>query len=323
MPGARIGLDNPAFAGRLRTNSRRSDYERRAVISSSRAINDVRRLRSTVKQSPTTALATVSPSRSVHRVTPKNIPSRQTRSTVLMRRLVRANGVRRGRRRFNARGVALSSFAAILFLFGTGVGLLQLHTNKEVKAQVKTLAAQSQVLSDSSDSDSDEHSGLPSEDLPKGNVSSYKVAPESPKIISISKLGVKARVLRMGLKSNGEIKTPNNIYDTGWFENSARPGELGAVFIDAHVHGPTKPGVFAGIKKLRPGDKIKIERGDGKIFTYSVVKNQLYDKDKVDMGAVLNSAVPGKPGLNLMTCDGHYKADGGYDKRIVVFAVQD
>jgi LPXTG-site transpeptidase (sortase) family protein len=239
-----------------------------------------------------------------------------------MRQVVTAK--RQAKRRkihFNTRSVMLSSLAGILFLFGLGVGFMQLHTNKEVKAQVKTLAAQTQSVEEGGDVPVE--SGLPSEERPTGSVGGYKAAPESPKIISIADLGVRARVLRMGVKPNNEIKTPNNIYDTGWFENSARPGELGAVFINAHVHGPSKPGVFAGLKKLKEGQKIKIERGDGKIFTYSVVKTEVYDKDKVDMGAALNSIVPGKPGLNLITCDGQYKADGGYSKRIVVFAVQD
>lgn len=263
-----------------------------------------------------------SSNRSVHRAAPKHTPSRQARSTVLMRSLVRTTKARRGKRHFNARGVILSSFAMVLFLFGTVVGVLQLLTNKEVKVQAKTLAAQSQVLADSGD-EAGGQSGLPSEEPIQGSISDYKTAPGSPRLISIAKLDLKARILRMGVKSNNEIRAPNNIHDTGWFENSARPGELGAVFINAHVHGPTKPGVFSGLKKLRPGDKIKIERGDGKVFTYNVVKNQVYDKDEVDMGAALNSAIPGKPGLNLMTCEGRYRAETGYEKRLVVFAVQD
>ena len=319
MPGARIGLDNPAFAGRLRSQSRRSLYERRAIVSPRRVISDIRPASVTaMAQKPRASLTYVV---TTHRSTPKATPSRQARSTVLMRRLVagkRHNN--KGRLHFNPRSIVLSSLAGILFLFGLGVGFTQLHTNKEVKQQVQTLAAHTEA---STQDGSQPENGLPSENKPEGSVSGYRAAPESPKVISIPKLDIKARVLRMGVKPNNEIKTPGNIYDAGWFEGSARPGEQGAVFINAHVHGPTKPGVFAGIKKLKAGDKIKIERGDGKAYTYSVVKSQIYDKDKVDMGATLNSIVPGKSGLNLMTCDGQYKTDGGYNKRVVVFAVQD
>lgn len=239
-----------------------------------------------------------------------------------MRQLVGGKRVKRSRRRMNARGVALTALASILFVFGAGVGFLQLHTNQKVKAQVQTLAAHAE----SNEDDTGDTGGtvdVPSEKKPSGTAT-YHTAPDIPRTLSIPKLDVNARVLRMGVLANGEVKTPNNVYDTGWFENSAKPGEQGAVFIDGHVHGPTVPGVFVGLKKLQAGDKITITTGDGRKFNYHVVKSQTYDKDNVDMGAALNTIVPGKPGLNLITCTGSFSTRSSeYDKRIVVFAVQD
>lgn len=317
MPGTRTHLDNPALAGRLKTaQSRRSTYERRAVVPGPRVIND---FGIGLRAKPVVKVVAVSHA-AVARTAPKPTPSRQARSAVLMRRVVASQTKVRskGRKpRMNIRAVALSSLAVILFVFGVGVGVLQLNTNKEVKAQVKTLAAHTEQSGDGALPDG----GLPSEERPTGG--GYRAAPDAPKTILIPDLDVKARVLSMGVKANNEVKTPSNIYDAGWFEGSAKPGELGAVFINGHVHGPTIPGVFVGLKKMQAGDKIKIERGDGKVFTYSVVKTQTYDKGNVDMGAAFNSAVPGKPGLNLMTCVGSYTTTGGYDKRLMVFAVQD
>jgi LPXTG-site transpeptidase (sortase) family protein len=239
-----------------------------------------------------------------------------------MRQLVKTQQQKRRRRngrRMDMRGLALTSLATILFVFGIAVGVMQLHANREVKAQAETLAAQAATAnSDGSLPDN----GLPSEDPPSGG-GYWRPAPDEPKRIKIPSLGVDARILKMGVMPNGEIKTPANIFDAGWLETTAKPGEYGAMFLDGHVHGPSKPGVFYNIKKLQPGDKIKIERGDGQIFTYSVVKTETYSKDNVDMVAALNTAVPGKPGLNLMTCDGRYSAEHGYDHRVVVFAVLD
>jgi LPXTG-site transpeptidase (sortase) family protein len=211
----------------------------------------------------------------------------------------------------------MTTLAIILFVCGLGVAGLQLKTNQQVKAQVKTLAAEtSAATGDGSASD------IPSEEKPDGSVGTYKVAPTSPRVLRIGKINVEARVIRLGIKADNEIKSPANIYDAGWYEGSSLPGETGAVLIDGHVHGPTTPGVFVNLKKMVAGDTISLERGDGKKFTYKVVRTQSYDVDKVDMGAAFSSAQPGKPGLNIITCDGSYDDAGNYGKRLIVFAVQ-
>jgi LPXTG-site transpeptidase (sortase) family protein len=316
----RIGLDNPAFAGRLRTNSRRSTYERRPVVSRGRMLGDVRptgasaTTKSIKKQSGPLAASIL-----FRRSTPKATPIRQSKSKVLKRQLVAKQKLRFRRRRRSVRTMVMPALATILFVFGVGVGFMQLHTNEKVKAQVQTLAENT-----SADGDSGADNGVVSESKPSGDVSSHKVSPDAPRAITIKKLGVNARVVGLGLTANNALKAPNNIYDVGWYEGSVHPGERGAMIFDGHVHGPTTPGVFVGLKKLTAGDMISVERGDGKVFNYRVVKAQSYDKDSTDaMSAVFSSAEPGKPGLNMITCDGAYDEAGHYNKRLVVFAVQE
>ncbi|HEY5805909.1 MAG TPA: class F sortase [Candidatus Saccharimonadales bacterium] len=313
MPGMKTSLSGPAFAGRLKISySRRSTYERRAVAPRRRMISDVR-VAVPAKPAPFSFS-----SASVRRPAPKLVPPRQTRSRVLKRQLVsKQKPFGRRRRPVNFRSLALASLATALFVFGIGVGIVQLNTNEKVKAQVKTLAAKSGEKSDDSLA-----GGLPSEDRP-GDISGYHVSTALPRVIKIPGIDVEAKILRLGVKASNELKSPANIYDAGWYEGSARPGESGAMFIGGHVHGPTRPGVFYDLKKMKAGDKITIERGDGKVFTYHVVKSQSYDKDSVDMGAAFSSIEPGKPGLNLMTCDGGFDDAGNYSKRLIVFAVQD
>jgi LPXTG-site transpeptidase (sortase) family protein len=166
---------------------------------------------------------------------------------------------------------------------------------------------------------------VPSETRPSGS-SNYVVAPNLPKYIKIPRLSVSARVKSMGITNKNEMQTPNNIYDTGWYDKSAHPGDpgsIGAMLIDGHVHGPTLPGVFANIKKLQVSDSIQIVRGDNQVFTYKVVKVQNYDANTMNMGVLLASIQPGKPGLNLITCGGPFNRNSGeYTQRTVVFAVQ-
>jgi len=206
--------------------------------------------------------------------------------------------------------------AVLLFVVGAGASFLSWRTNNKVQGQVAHAIT--------GNVGQEEASGLPAESEPSDNaLASHKVAPDLPRLITIPSLEVSARVLRMGVKPSGELKTPNNVFDTGWYESSAKPGENGAMLIDGHVHGVSKPGVFYKLKKLAPGDAITVERGDGKILHYSVVKSRVYAANDVDMAAAVSSASPDKPGLNLITCDGAYDDEGHYNQRLIVFAVQD
>lgn len=338
MPEARkIGLDNPVFSGRLRT-SRRSYTERRPVVAAARtAVGDVRRVRP-VAAAPHPVAAPSKPAVSKPSIRPTAVPKaklvsgpkappsqpRPHKSQVLRReafvgrmplpeppsappRKTKKKASRRKRT-----GIMMAALAILLFVCGMGIGALQLNTNQKVEAQVQALSRQPQ----------DEEGGaeVPSEtDAP--NVDAYQVAAEMPRVITIPKLNVKARIVPVGVKeTTNEIIAPTNIFDAGWYNATARPGQQGAMFIDGHVHGPTKPGVFNKLNQLKPGDAITVESGDGQKFTYRVVTSQSYDKDKLDMGMALSPIDRNVPGLNLITCDGTYDASGHYANRLVVFA---
>jgi LPXTG-site transpeptidase (sortase) family protein len=152
-------------------------------------------------------------------------------------------------------------------------------------------------------------------------VASYNVAPTLPKYISIPAIGINnSRIIRLGILSNGQIATPDNIFDTGWYDGSAKPGQTGAMFIYGHVSSWTANGVFYKLKKLKPGDDITITRGDNQTFTYQVVSSKVYPYMSVDMPAVLSPIDPSSPGLNLMTCTGQViKGTSEFNERLVVF----
>lgn len=152
-------------------------------------------------------------------------------------------------------------------------------------------------------------------------IASYKVAPTLPKYISIPAIGISdTRIIRLGILSNGQIATPDNIFDTGWYDGSAKPGQNGAMFIYGHVSSWTADGIFYNLKKLRPGDDITITRGDNQTFTYQVVTSTVYPYMNVNMSAVLSPINPSVPGLNLMTCTGQViSGTSQFNERLVVF----
>ena len=209
--------------------------------------------------------------------------------------------------------------AILVIIGGIGVGVQGFFVNREVAEKAATLGSATVASEDGADSG---ESNIPSE-APVGDPASYKTAPDRPRVITIDKIGVHARVVKLGTRANNQLAAPSNIFDAGWYDESSKPGEGGAVVIDGHVAGPTKRGVFYDLQKLAAGDQIKVERGDGKVFVYRVVKTASYAADKVDMPAVLTPVTKGKSGLNLITCSGEIDASRNhYKDRTIVFAEQ-
>lgn len=154
-------------------------------------------------------------------------------------------------------------------------------------------------------------------------VANYTVPADHPRYLNIPKLDVHARVLSLGTLASGALAAPNNVFDTGWYDESSLPGQPGAMLIDGHVSSWTTKGVFYGLKNLKPGDELQVVRGDGTVFTYQVVKSQVFPADQVDMKAAMTPIVSGRPGLNLITCTGKIKpGTSEFNQRIVVFTKQ-
>jgi sortase A len=126
--------------------------------------------------------------------------------------------------------------------------------------------------------------------------------------------------LKLGLTSGGAIAVPDNIYDTGWYDGSSKPGQSGAVFIYGHLSSWTADGVFYNLKKLKPRDDVIITRGDNTTYTYRVITSKVYPYNNIDMDQVLAPINPNKPSLNLMTCTGEViKGTSEFNERLVVF----
>ncbi len=140
-------------------------------------------------------------------------------------------------------------------------------------------------------------------------VAEYIVAADRPRYLTIEKLGItKSRILPVGVNSKGELGTPNNIFDVGWYESSGKPGEGGTMLIDGHNGGPNIHGVFKDLPTLVSGDIITVERGDGEIFNYVVVENVTVSLDESDvyMNTAMRSPETGKESLTLISCTGEW-----------------
>ncbi|MBR3115672.1 class F sortase [Candidatus Saccharibacteria bacterium] len=137
----------------------------------------------------------------------------------------------------------------------------------------------------------------------------YIVAPDHPRYLTIERLGIRnARILTMGVNNKGELDTPRNIFDVGWYEGSDKPGQGGTMVIDGHNGGPHVHGVFKDLPALVVGDVIKVERGDGVVFNYKVIENKavLLSDSNAYMSEAMDTPEKGKESVTLITCTGEW-----------------
>lgn len=154
------------------------------------------------------------------------------------------------------------------------------------------------------------------------SIDSYEVPAADPKYIAIAAIGVaKTRILSLGVHADGSIVTPGNIYDTGWYNASSKPGQPGVMFIFGHVSSWQARGTFYRLKDLTRGGQITITTGDNRVFLYQVDASQTYPVGEVNMQKVLSPVSAGVSTLRLMTCAGvviHGTSD--FTERLVVSA---
>jgi LPXTG-site transpeptidase (sortase) family protein len=216
----------------------------------------------------------------------------------------------------------LIAAAVFVFLIGGYVAFDSWRTNRAAEAAVKKISTPPAVASAQTSQPPAETA--PATTAPSANdVDNYKVAATKPRVVTIPKIGVKARILPEGVAKDGSLAAPGNVHDAGWYTASSLPGQAGAMLLDGHVSSWTTNGVFYNLKKLVAGDTISVERGDGKVYQYKVVKSQSYDANSVDMQAAVTPVVPGMPGLNLITCTGKVKpGTSEFSERLIVFTKQ-
>ena len=130
-----------------------------------------------------------------------------------------------------------------------------------------------------------------------------------PAYITIDRLGVVGRqIVPLGIKENGELDTPANLYQVGWYTGSSVPGGGGTLVLDGHNGGPRAFGVLKNMPDMVPGDKIYIENASGEHFTYEVYENKLVPLSEANeyMRIAFSSPVAGKESLSIITCAGEW-----------------
>ena len=143
-----------------------------------------------------------------------------------------------------------------------------------------------------------------------------------PTRIEIPAIEVDAPVAPIGLDKDGSVQVPplDEPALTGWYQAGAAPGQRGSAVILGHVDTRRDgPAVFYRLKRLRPGDSIKVRRRDGRTAVFQVDSVERFPRTAFPTSRVYGPL--DYPGLRLVTCGGNF--DYGrheYVDNVMVFA---
>jgi sortase (surface protein transpeptidase) len=144
-----------------------------------------------------------------------------------------------------------------------------------------------------------------------------KVAP--PVRLYIPAIGVRTRLIRLGLTSTGTLQVPGTTAVAGWYTGSPRPGEPGGAVIAGHIDSIAGPGVFFRLRLLHRGERVFVRQADHRLAVFRVTAVRSYLKTRFPTRAVYGPAPDAQ--LRLITCGGTFDAaTGHYLSNTIVYA---
>ncbi|SEN52113.1 class F sortase [Nonomuraea pusilla] len=154
---------------------------------------------------------------------------------------------------------------------------------------------------------------VPATAVPSAVPTARPVARSSPPVrVEIPAIGVRAEVMRLGTNPDGTLEVPplSQADRTGWYERGAAPGTAGPAVIVGHVDTATGPAVFARLGDLRPGDRVRVVRADGKVATYRLDRFESVRKTAFPTERVYGD-LP-YAAIRLITCGGAFDRGSGH-----------
>jgi sortase (surface protein transpeptidase) len=107
----------------------------------------------------------------------------------------------------------------------------------------------------------------------------------------------------------------------GWWWRGPTPGSAGPALLAGHRDTRTGAAVFHRLAELRPGDAIRVHRGDGHAARFTVEDVRTLPRQGFDARLAYGPRRPGRAELRLLTCAGAWdEAAGAYAANVVVSA---
>jgi sortase (surface protein transpeptidase) len=139
-----------------------------------------------------------------------------------------------------------------------------------------------------------------------------------PIALAIPALGLHTSLVRLGVDARQELQVPSDPAKAGWYQGSSAPGSAGAAVIAGHVTWDQKPAVFFKLGALRPGQRVRVQRADGRTAIFAITKVAQYAKGEFPTARVYRPV--DRPELRLITCGGRFDADSdAYAANVVAY----
>ncbi|HSP08010.1 MAG TPA: sortase [Candidatus Dormibacteraeota bacterium] len=140
----------------------------------------------------------------------------------------------------------------------------------------------------------------------------------TPARLRIPSIGVDAWVDAVGLRRDGSMDVPNNLWTSSWLASGPRPGGAGKAVIAGH-RGVGSPALFSHLENVLPGDRILVSDASGAEIVYEVTRVASLDLSATTQLEVFGPTTDQE--LVLITCFGRYVDSARtYDHRLVVFS---
>lgn len=147
-----------------------------------------------------------------------------------------------------------------------------------------------------------------------------------PKNIQIPSIKVDSTIVPIQMDKKQVLDVANldaKPMTTGWFDQSAKPGQIGPLVLAAHVNY-NGPGAFSRLHELKPGAKIVIGDAQDQARTYVVTRVFVQDKAKFPTNDVYGRVNASE--IRLITCGGAFDTSrrvgasrGSYRDNVIVF----
>ncbi|MEV6962430.1 sortase [Streptomyces sp. NPDC051207] len=139
-----------------------------------------------------------------------------------------------------------------------------------------------------------------------------------PVRITAKRIGLAAPVEAVGTAKDGSVALPADPDRAGWHTGSVTPGERGNAVLAAHLDSTSGPAAFYGLGALRAGDRITVEREDGRDAHFTVTALHVYAKSSLPSETVYGPTP--HPQLTLLTCADWDEAAKEYRANLVITA---
>lgn len=156
-------------------------------------------------------------------------------------------------------------------------------------------------------------------ELPRIEVERPSLPIDHPVRLRIPELHIDTHVQEVGVNEQGNMASPSNFTDVGWYKHGTVPGFIGSAVIAGHVDNALAlDGVFKDLDTLTVGDDIYVEKEDGTELHFRVTEIERYRYDEVPLQRLFSRKDAAR--LNLVTCGGTWLPEvRSYDERLVLY----